>query len=114
MAAKFATTVEYGTDANRTILAKREQRANDAERAKVVPTLGEYLAETYGPFVSAERSTGARIVADIEKTFVSWLGRPLNQITTKEISDSKPAELSRVLRPAANGLPEQRVWPVRR
>ncbi|MDR6384244.1 tyrosine-type recombinase/integrase [Paraburkholderia caribensis] len=111
MAAKFAATVEHSTDDNRTILAKREQRANDAERVKVVPTLGEYLADTYGPFARAERSTGARIVADIEKVFASWLDRPLNQITTKEISDWKTAELSRVLRPAANGLPEKRVRP---
>jgi integrase len=111
MAAKFAATIEHSTDDNRTILAKREQRANDAERVKVVPTLGEYLTDTYGPFVRAERSTGARIVADIEKTFMAWLDRPLNQITTKEISDWKTAELSRVLRPAANGLPEKRVRP---
>ncbi|MDR6384965.1 tyrosine-type recombinase/integrase [Paraburkholderia caribensis] len=111
MAAKFAATVEHSTDDNRTILAKREQRANDADRVKVVPTLGEYLTGTYGPFVRAERSTGARIVADIQKTFASWLDRPLNQITTKEISDWKTAELSRVLRPAVNDQPEQRVKP---
>jgi integrase len=111
MAAKFAATVEHSTDDSRTILAKREQRANEAERVKVVPTLGEYLADTYGPFVRAERSTGARIVADIEKTFMSWLNRPLNGFTTKEFSDWKTAELSRVLRPATNGAPEKRVKP---
>ncbi|MFM0019271.1 tyrosine-type recombinase/integrase [Paraburkholderia azotifigens] len=111
MAAKFAATVEHSTDDNRTILAKRDQRAKEADRAKVVPTLGEYLADTYGPFVKAERATGARIIADIQKTFSSWLDRPLDQITIKEISDWKTAELSRVLRPAANGLPEKRVKP---
>ena len=75
------------------------------------PTLAEYLTGTCGPFVRAERSTGARIVADIQKPFASWLDRPLSGITTKEISGWKTAELSRVLRPAANGLPEKRVRP---
>ncbi|MEI5998936.1 tyrosine-type recombinase/integrase [Paraburkholderia bengalensis] len=111
MAAKFAATVEHSTDDNRTILAKREQRAQDAERVKVVPTLGEYLTDTYGPFVMAERDTGARIVADIRKTFASWLATPLNRIATQDIAAWKTAELSRVLRPAANGQPEKRVTP---
>ncbi len=75
------------------------------------PTPAEYLTGTCGPFVRAERSTGARIVADIQKPFASWLDRPLSGITTKEISGWKTAELSRVLRPAANGLPEKRVRP---
>lgn len=71
LAAKFAAMVEHSTDDNRTILAKHERRKLDAERVKVVPSLGEYLTDIYGPYVMVERDTGARIIADIRKTFAS-------------------------------------------
>ena len=63
------------------------------EEGSAVPTLGAYLTDTYGPWMAANRKTGATTVARLRAVFPELLDNPLDGITAWQLEKSRKAQI---------------------
>ena len=63
------------------------------EEGSSVPTLGHYLTSTYGPWMAANRKTGATTVARMRAVFPELLDTALDGITAWQLEKSRKAQL---------------------
>lgn len=64
------------------------------EEGPSAPTLSAFLAETYGPWVEANRKWGAGTVARIRSRFAEFLETPLDQIAAWNVEKWRKARLA--------------------
>ncbi|MCO4880512.1 site-specific integrase [Paraburkholderia caribensis] len=111
-AKKLSGTLDHSRDDDVTLIAKQATREANAERAKVVPTVGEFLSGTYAKYFRTQsRNNADRTIAMIRDSFPGLMDKPLNKVSTKDIEDWRTDELSRVLKPAMHGMPAKLVKP---
>ena len=63
------------------------------EDGSTVPTLDAFLADTYGPWMAANRKTGATTVARMRAVFPELLDSSLDNITAWQMEKSRKAQL---------------------
>ncbi|CAE6860729.1 Tyrosine recombinase XerC [Paraburkholderia nemoris] len=114
LAKKIGATLDHRQDDDVTLIAKHAARENNAQRARVVPTVGEYLTQTYGPHFrskSKNKSRADRTITDIRKDFAGFMDTPLNRLGMADLAQWRTDELFRVKKPATRGTPAQYVKP---
>jgi integrase len=84
-------------------IAKLAEYARTGQRASPrskVETLGTYLDEHYGPWVTVERKAGAATLANIQAQFADYLKKPLTALTAWNVEKFKADRLRAGLNPA--------------
>lgn len=96
IAVKLAARVAQGVD----LQAEKRHARHEAELSRV-RTLGGFLELKYGPWVVAERKTGAQTLQRLEAQFGAYASRPLVEINPWVIEKWRSEQLKAGKKPAA-------------
>jgi integrase len=68
-----------------TRLAERKQKRTEAPKVVGVPTVRQFLTDSYEPFLLANRESGSSAPRMIRQSFVALLNRPMDEVTAWDI-----------------------------
>ena len=62
-----------------------KKQTRDTEQQRQQQTLGAFITEVYTPYQISRKKSGGDTIKMLQKHFVAWLGKPMGEITRKDV-----------------------------